>query len=141
MKAYIKQLRGISLTGKADSNHWITMDGGEDFGGSRAGTGPMELILLALGGCSSMDIIPILKKKKINIDGYEVNIDAERAVDHPKVFTKINIEFVFYGKGIEPKDVERAIDLSLTKYCSVNAMLSKVVEITHSYKIEEKLPV
>ena len=140
MKAYIKQLKGITLTGKADSNHWITMDGGEDFGGSKAAPGPMELILLALGGCSSMDIIPILKKKKIPLEGYEVNLDGERAAEHPKVFTKINIEFVFYGKGIEPKDVERAIELSLNKYCSVSGMLSKSVEITHSYRIEEKLP-
>jgi putative redox protein len=140
MKAYIRQLKGISLTSKADSNHWITMDGGEDFGGSKAGPGPMELVLMALGGCSSMDIIPILKKKKVPVEGYEVYLDAERATEHPKVFTKIKIEYVFYGKGIEPKDVERAIELSTTKYCSVYAMLGKSVEILHSFRIEDKLP-
>jgi putative redox protein len=140
MKAYIRQLKGITLSGKADSNHWVTMDGGEDFGGSKAAPGPMELILLALGGCSSMDIIPILKKKRVHIEGYEVFIEGERAIEHPRVFTKIMIEYVFYGKGIDAKDVERAIDLSLNKYCSVSGMLNKAVEITHTFRIEEKLP-
>jgi putative redox protein len=140
MKAYIRQLKGITLNAKADSNHWLTMDGGEDFGGSKAGSGPMEMVLMALGGCSSMDIIPILKKKRVPIEGYEVYLDAERATDHPKVFTNIKIEFVFYGKGIEPKDIERAIELSTSKYCSVYAMLSKSVNITHTFRIEEKLP-
>jgi putative redox protein len=138
MKAYIKQLKGITLTAKSDSNHWITMDGGEDFGGSRAGSGPMEMVLMALGGCSSMDIIPILKKKRVPITGYEVYLDAERAIDHPKIFTKIKIEFVFYGKGIDPKDIERAIEISTSKYCSLYAMLSKSAEISYTYRIEEK---
>jgi putative redox protein len=140
MKAYIKQLRGITLAAKADSNHWLTMDGGEDFGGSKAGSGPMEMVLMALGGCSSMDIIPILKKKKVPLEGYEVFLDAERAHDHPKVFTKIKIEFVFYGKGINHRDVERAIELSTSKYCSVYAMLGKSVEIKYTFRIEEKIP-
>jgi putative redox protein len=138
MKAFIKQVKGITLAGKADSNHWITMDGSEEHGGSKAGCGPMELVLLALGGCTSMDIIPILEKKRVPLEGYEVNIEAERVADHPKIFSEIHIEFIFYGKGIEPKDIERAIDLSKSKYCSVNAMLEKSVKISHSYKILEK---
>jgi putative redox protein len=138
MKAFIKQIKGITLAGKADSNHWITMDGSEEFGGSKAGNGPMELVLMALGGCTSMDIIPILEKKRVPLDAYEVNLEAERAIKHPKIFTKIHVEFLFYGKGINPKDVERAIELSTSKYCSVAAMLSKSVEITRSYKILEK---
>jgi putative redox protein len=98
----------------------------------------MELILLALGGCTSMDIIPILKKKRIEIDGYEVILEGVRSQEHPKVFTKIHIKFIFYGKNIPPKDVERAIELSATKYCSVNAILEKSIQITRSYKILEK---
>jgi len=133
--AYVKQIKGITLAGKTDSNHWITMDGPENFGGSDAGIRPKELILLSLAGCTGSDVIVILQKKKVKLDDFEMNITAEMADEHPQVYTKINIEFVFYGKDIQEKDVERAIELSQTKYCSVTHMLNKSVEITHSYKI------
>ena len=133
--AYVKQIKGITLAGKTDSNHWITMDGPENFGGSDAGIRPKELILLSLAGCTGSDVIVILQKKKVKLDDFEMNITAEMADEHPQVNTKINIEFVFYGKDIQEKDVERAIELSQTKYCSVTHMLNKSVEITHSYKI------
>ena len=133
--AFVKQIKGITLAGKTDSNHWITMDGPESFGGSNAGIRPKELILLSLAGCTGSDVIVILQKKKVKLDDFEMNITAEMADEHPQVYTKINIEFVFYGKDIQEKDVERAIELSQTKYCSVTHMLNKSVEITHSYKI------
>ena len=133
--AYVKQIKGITLAGKTDSNHWITMDGPENFGGSDAGIRPKELILLSLAGCTGSDVIVILQKKKVKLDDFEMNITAEMADEHPQVYTKINIEFVFYGKDIQEKDVERAIELSQTKYCSVTHMLNKAVEITHSFKI------
>lgn len=135
-KAYVKQIKGITFAGKTDSNHWVTMDGPEDFGGSNAGTRPKELILLALAGCTGSDVVSILSKKRIKVEDFEMNLTAEVAETHPQVFTKIHIEYVFYGKEIDPKDVERAIELSQTKYCSVTAMLQKAVEITHSFKIE-----
>lgn len=135
-KAYVKQIKGITFAGKTDSNHWVTMDGPEDFGGSNAGIRPKELLLLGLGGCTGSDVISILSKKRIKIDDFEINIEADMADEHPQVFTKMHIEYVFYGKDINPKDVERAIDLSQTKYCSVTAMFQKAMEITHSYKIE-----
>ena len=135
-KAYIKQIKGITFAGKTDSNHWITMDGPEDFGGSNAGIRPKELILISLGGCTGSDVVSILSKKRVKVDDFEMNISADVAETHPQVFTSIHIEFVFYGKGIDPKDVERAIDLSQTKYCSVTAMLEKSVKITHSFRIE-----
>jgi len=133
--AYVKQIKGITLAGKTDSNHWITMDGPENFGGSDAGIRPKELILLSLAGCTGSDIVVILQKKKVKLDDFEMNITAEMADEHPQVYTKINIESVFYGKDIQEKDVERAIELSQTKYCSVTHMLNKAVEITHSFKI------
>lgn len=136
-KAFVKQVKGITFVGKADSNHWITMDGPEDFGGSNAGVRPKELLLIGLGGCTGSDVVTILQKKKVNIDGFEMNITSDVSETHPQVFTKIHIEYVFYGKSIEPKDVERAIELSMTKYCSVTAMLSKAMPVTHSFKIEE----
>ncbi|MCL5029315.1 MAG: OsmC family protein [Bacteroidetes bacterium] len=137
-KAYIKQIKGITFAGKTDSNHWVTMDGPEDFGGSNAGIRPKELILISLGGCTGSDVVSILSKKRVKVDDFEMNINAEVAETHPQVFTSIHIEFVFYGKNIDPKDVERAIELSQTKYCSVTAMLEKSVKITHSFKIEQE---
>ena len=133
--AYIKQLKGISFAGKTDSNHWVMMDGPEEFGGSNAGIRPKELLLLGLGGCTGSDVVSILTKKRIKLDGFEININADTADEHPQVFTKMNIEYVFYGDDISEKDVERAIDLSQTKYCSVTKMLEKSAEITHAYKI------
>ena len=134
-KAFVKQLSGVTLAGKSDSNHWVMMDGSEEFGGSRAASSPKELLLMALGGCTANDVIPILKKKRVKLAGFEMNLTGEEADDHPKVFKKINIEYVFYGRDIQAKDVERAIDLSTTKYCSISSMLQKAVGLTHSYKI------
>jgi putative redox protein len=135
--AFVKQVQGITFVGKTDSNHWITMDGPENFYGSNAGIRPKELILLSLAGCTGSDVIAILQKKKVDLKGFEVNVKAEQQEEHPQVFTKIHLEFLFYGKNISEKDVERAIELSQTKYCSVTVMLQKAVEITHSFKIVE----
>ena len=136
-KAFVKQVRGITFVGKTDSNHWITMDGPESFGGSDAGIRPKELLMLSLGGCTGSDVASILGKKKIKLDGFEMNISADVAEEHPQVFTKMHLEYVFYGKNLPEKDIERAIELSLTKYCSVTAMLQKAMPIEHSYKIVE----
>jgi putative redox protein len=136
-KAYLKQVKGITFAGKADSNHWITMDGPEDFGGSNAGIRPKELLLLSLAGCTASDVVSILQKKRVKLDDFEINISAEMTEEHPKLFTKIDLEYVFYGDGIAEKDVERAIELSETKYCGVTAMLEKTLEINHTYRIEK----
>ena len=137
-KAFIKQLKGITFAGKTDSNHWLIMDGPEEFGGSNAGIRPKELLLLGLGGCTGSDVVTILQKKKAPIEGFEINITSDVAEEHPQVFTKIHVEYVFYGKGLSKKDIERAIELSQTKYCSVTKMLEKAAEITHSFKIVEQ---
>jgi putative redox protein len=136
-KALVKQVKGITFVGKTDSNHWITMDGPESFGGSDAGIRPKELLMLSLGGCTGSDVTSILEKKKIKLDGFEINITADSADEHPQVFTRMHLEYVFYGKNLPIKDIERAIELSLTKYCSVTAMLQKAMPIEHSYKIVE----
>lgn len=136
-KAFVKQVKGITFVGKTDSNHWITMDGPENFGGSNAGIRPKELLLISLAGCTGSDVASILSKKRVKLDGFEMNIDADVADEHPQVFTKIHLEYVFYGKNLPVKEIERAIELSQTKYCSVTAMLQKAVEINHSYKIVE----
>ena len=138
MKTVLKQVEGCSFIGKADSNHWTAIDVSKDTCGSDAATHPMELVLLALGSCAGSDIVSILKKKQVFLEGFEINIDAERADSYPKVFTKIHLEYVFYGKQIKPNHVERAISLSHEKYCSVMGMLKKSVKITSSYKIIDK---
>lgn len=137
-KAYIKQIKGITFAGKTDSNHWVTMDGPEEFGGSNAGIRPKELLLLGLGGCTGSDVVSILNKKRVKVDDFEMNLTADTTDEHPQVFTKINIEYVFYGNNIIPKDVERAIELSQTKYCGVTAMYQKAMEISYTYRIEKE---
>jgi putative redox protein len=132
----VKQVRGNTFVGKANSNHWVILDTKTEVGGHNGGTTPKELVLIGLAGCTSMDVIPILKKKRSPIVSYECNIKAVEREEHPKIFTEIHIEYIFYGDGIKAEDVERAIELSTTKYCSVSAMLSATAKITHSYRIE-----
>ena len=135
--AVVTQVRGITFAGKADSNHWVMMDGPHEFGGSAAATRPKELVLLALGGCTGSDVVTILRKKRVAVDGLEINLSADEAEEHPKRYTRIHVEYVVSGHDIAARDVERAIELSETKYCSVSAMLTSSVSITHSYRIVE----
>ncbi|CUS88185.1 putative redox protein [Candidatus Kryptobacter tengchongensis] len=135
-KVEVKFVDGMTFIGKGESNHWVVMDGAETVGGSDAGTRPMELVLIALGGCTGMDVVSILRKKRVKFDKFEMKISGERAEEHPKVYTKIDIEYIIYGKEINPKDVEHAIELSQSKYCSVSAMLKKSgAQVNYSYKI------
>ena len=133
--ATIKQLQGITFAGKSESNNWVMMDGPESFGGSNAAIRPKELLLLSLGVCTSADVIAILRKKRVKLDSFQLNISAESTETHPKVYTKIHLEYVFDGSDIKEKDVERAIELSQNTYCGVTAMLQKSIEITHSYRL------
>jgi len=134
-KAIIKQLHGITLAAKSDSNHWVIMDGPAEFGGSDAGSRPKELLLAALGGCTGSDVISMLAKRRAKLDGFEIHLTGTEREEHPKIFTDIHIKYVFFGKGLDPGDIEKAIELSTTKYCSVSAMLKATVNITHSYHI------
>jgi putative redox protein len=134
--AIVQHIRGVTFLGKADSNHWVTMDGPEEFGGSNAGSRPKELLLLALGGCTGSDVATILRKKRAPVRGLELRLQANTAEEHPQVFTDIHIEYVVYGDGITRADVERAIELSTTKYCAVSAMLKASVKLTHALRIE-----
>lgn len=134
-KAVVKQVQGITLAAKADSNHWVMMDGRDSSDGEGAASTPKELMLMALGGCTAMDVIPILKKMRVKFDAFEVNLTGNAREEHPQVFTDIHIEYLLHGDGIPEADVQRAIELSTTKYCSVSAMLRDRVKITHSYII------
>jgi putative redox protein len=139
MKAIVKQIQGCSFIGKADSNHWVSIDTKKEVSGSDAASHPMELMLLALGSCTGCDVVSILQKKKVSVDDFEIHIDAERSEEHPRVFTKIHLEFVFVGNGLNPVHLERAIELSQQKYCPVSAMLRPSVPITTSFRMVEKM--
>ncbi len=135
-QAIVKQVQGTTLLGRGDSRHWVVMDGSEAFGGSNAGSSPKELLLMALGGCTAMDVIPILKKKRAPVENVEIRITGTAREEQPQIFTEIHLEYIIYGNGVNPADVERAIELSTTKYCSVSALLKPGMKITHSYRIE-----
>ena len=135
-QAIVKHIDGVTFLAKGDSGHWVMMDGPGDFGGSNAASRPKELVLFALGGCTGSDVVAILRKKRVPLQDFELRIKATQAEEHPQVYTDIHVEYVFYGTGINPADVERAIELSTTKYCSVSAMLRASVTLTHSYRIE-----
>ena len=135
MQAKVINIKGVTFIGKSESNHWIPMDGPKEFQGSDAATRPKELILISLAGCSGSDVGSILSKMRENITRFEINVDAESATEHPKVYTKIHLKYKFWGMDLKEANLEKAINLSQDKYCSVTAMLKSTVEITHSYEI------
>lgn len=139
IQAQVRRVDGLTLAAKADSGHWITMDTSQVAGGHNAAAGPMELVLMALGGCMAMDVLSILTKKRVVLSDFVVHLQGQRAEEHPMVYQQILIKLLFYGKGIEKEAVERAIELSETKYCSVSAMLRAAAAIKVEYEIVEKL--
>lgn len=125
------------FVGESGSGHQLTMDGPPDHGGQNAGPRPMEMLLLGLGGCTSFDVMSILKKSRQDVTDCVAEITAERADAVPSVFTKIHVHFIVKGNNLKENLVQRAVSLSAEKYCSASIMLEKAgVEITHDYIIE-----
>ena len=137
MNTRIKWVENATFIGETDSGHTVVMDGPPDHGGRNLGPRPMEMLILGLGGCTTFDIIMILKKSRQAVTDCVVEISAERADEEPKVFTKIHIHFIVSGKDLKDKQVERAVSLSAEKYCSASIMLGKMAEITHDFEIVE----
>tara|TARA_R110001606_G_scaffold399310_1_gene584695 strand:+ start:28096 stop:28515 length:420 start_codon:yes stop_codon:yes gene_type:complete len=135
MKARVKWVEDLMFLGESGTGHTIVMDGPEEMGGHGTGMRPMELLLLGLGGCTSFDMVQILKKARQDIRDCVVEIDSERSEDVPKVFTKIHVHYKVTGKAIKEAQVKRAVELSTEKYCSASLMLGKTAEITHDYEI------
>ncbi|KAF7769155.1 putative redox protein [Pseudoalteromonas undina] len=133
MQANVKWVEGNTYIGRSNSNHNVVFDAGSD----GAAPSPMEMVLMSVGGCSSVDVVSILKKTKQDFSSVDVQLTAERAETAPRVFTKINLHFVVTGKNVSEKHLERAVSLSAEKYCSVALMLDKTVEITHSHEVVE----
>lgn len=140
-QAVVRQIHGITFAAKTENSPWVVMDGPESFGGSDGGARPKELLLFALGGFTGSDVVSILKKKRVPLEGFEIHLTGDVRDEHPQVYTSIHVEYIFHGDRISAADVERAIELSTTKYCSVSAMLRGTVNITHSYQIKESVPV
>ncbi len=137
MKCRIKWLDHMSFVGESDSGHSVVMDGAPDAGGRNLGVRPMEMLLLGLGGCTAFDVVSILRKSRQQISDCEVEIEAERAVEIPKIFTHIHVHFVVSGRGLDEKKVSKAVSLSSDKYCSASRMLEKAATITHDFEIVE----
>jgi len=138
MKVRVKWVEQVSFLGETESGHAVLMDGSPAAGGRNLGPRPMEMLLLGAGGCTSFDVIGILKKSRQAVSDCYVEMDAERATEDPKVFTKIHMHFVVKGRAIKPDVVERAIKLSAEKYCSASIMLGATAEMTHDFEIIEE---
>ncbi|PKM46482.1 MAG: OsmC family protein [Gammaproteobacteria bacterium HGW-Gammaproteobacteria-1] len=137
MKARIKWVEQATFVGESASGHAVVMDGPPDHGGRNLGPRPMEMLLLGMGGCTSFDVVSILKKARQPISDCVAEISAERAETDPKVFTKIHVHFIVTGQGLKEAQVKRAVELSAEKYCSASIMLGKAAQITHDYEIVE----
>ncbi len=138
MKAEIKWSGEAKFVAHSGSGHEITMDGPPDHGGQNQGPRPMEMVLMGLGGCSSFDVMSILKKSRQNITNVNCQLEAKRADEVPSVFTDIHLHFVVSGHNLKEAHVKRAVELSADKYCSASIMLVKGgVNITHDYEIIE----
>lgn len=135
MKARIKWVEGACFIGESGSGHAVVMDGPPDSGGRDIGIRPMEMLLIGMGGCTAFDVMLILRKARQPVTDCVVEVEAERAEQVPKVFTRIHVHFIVSGSGLSDKQVARAVQLSAEKYCSASIMLSKTAEISHDYEI------
>ncbi|MFZ5593550.1 MAG: OsmC family protein [Pseudomonadota bacterium] len=138
MKARLKWVQDVMWVAESETGHAVVMDGAPEIGGRNLGMRPMEMLLLGMGGCTAMDVISILKKSREQVTDCEIQMEAKRAEDHPKVFTAIHVHFIVTGKALKEATVKRAIDLSAEKYCSASIMLGKTASITHDYEIREE---
>ena len=137
MKARVKLVEGITFVAESGSGHAVVMDAAPEVGGRDLGPRPMEMLLMGAGGCSAIDVVMILRKARQPVADCVVELEAERATEDPKVFTRIHMHYVVTGKGVNPLQVEKAIKLSKEKYCSATIMLAKTAEVTSDFEIRE----
>ena len=137
MRCRVKWLDNMTFVGESGSGHAVVMDGAPEHGGRDMGIRPMEMLLLGLGGCTAFDVVMILNKSRQKMVGCHVEIEAERAEEVPKVFTKIHAHFVVSGKSLDPVKVKKAVNLSAEKYCSASKMFEATVQMTHDFEIVE----
>ena len=137
MKATVNWQQNMTFIGTSSSGFPVKMDADESMGGNNSGVRPMEMLALGLAGCTAMDVISILRKKRQQITGFEVKVDAPRSHEYPKVFTSALITYIVVGNGIHEEAVLRSIELAATKYCPAQFMFSQVFPIELHYEIYE----
>ena len=137
MECKVKWFEGMSFIAETGSGHLVAMDGAPEAGGRNLAPRPMEIVLAGTGGCTSFDVVMILKRARQDVTGCEAKLTAARAESDPKVFTKIHMHFIVTGKNLKVDAVERAIRLSAEKYCSASIMLGKTAAMTHDFEILE----
>src|SRR5437588_597639 len=137
MTVQSKLATGMRFEVEAGSGHQVTLDAAEHGGGHNEGFRPMEMLLVGLAGCTGMDVISVLRKKRQQVTAYEVHVTGVRAEDHPMVFVEITVQHIVTGYHLQPEAVARAIQLSEERYCGAGAMLGKVTRLTHTYRIVE----
>jgi len=137
MKARVKWIEGAAMLGESGSGHALVMDGPPEYGGRNLGVRPMEMLLIGMGGCTEFDVLHILRRQRQEVTDCVVELEAERAAEDPKVFTRIHAHFIVTGRGLSDKQVERAIKLSADKYCSASIMLGVMAEIRHDFEIRD----
>lgn len=137
MKTRVKWIDGMAFMGESGTGHALVMDGAPEYGGKNLGPRPLEMLLLGLGGCTAFDVVMILQKGRQPIEDCQVEIEAERAEDHPKIFTKIHMRYLVKGRGLSAEAVNRAVELSVEKYCSATHIINKTAAMTHEVVIEE----
>jgi putative redox protein len=138
MKARVQWLDGRAFVGESGSGHAVVMDGSPESGGRNIGVRPMEMLLMGLGGCTAFDIVMILERMREKVTALDIELEAERASEDPKVFTKVKLIYKLRGRGLKPANVERAVKLSAEKYCSASLMIGKTAKIEHDWVIEEE---
>ena len=137
MNASVKWVDGMLMVGESDSGHAVVMDGPVEFGGKDLGIRPMEMLLLGMAGCTTVDVVGTLEKMREKLSYCRAQISAVRSDEYPKVFTNIHVHFIIKGDQINPSKVEKAIKLSAEKYCSASIMLGETADITHDFEIIE----
>lgn len=139
MKARARWVEGMAFMGEAGSGHAVMMDGAPEYGGRNIGIRPMEMLLIGLAGCTGFDVVSILKKSREQVTGCEVEVEAERATEDPKVFTKIHLSYRVTGRGLSHAKAERAVTLSKEKYCSASIMLGATAEMSYTLDVIDEL--
>ncbi|MDR7484358.1 MAG: OsmC family protein [Armatimonadota bacterium] len=140
MKTQVTWTPPMRFDGAASSGGTLVMDARPEHGGTGAGPSPLETVLMAMAGCTGMDVVSILQKMRAPLKHLTITVDGERAAEHPRVFTSIRIRYEASGAGLTREQVERAVILSLEKYCSVTAMLRQTAEITHEIVLSGDVP-
>ena len=135
--AKISWVDGALFVAEGGSGHTITMDGAPDVGGRNLASRPMEVMLIGMGGCTAIDVVAMLRKQRQDIEGVEVSLVAERADDHPRVFTSVKLVYTVRGRKLSRALIERAVALSDEKYCSATAMVRESAEVTHEVVLVE----